>query len=83
MSQTRRRRPEETEPFDEADSLNESPAEQGILNRGNGMDYMELFTQIKRGKLGSLYLFHGPEEFTKEEALSQIIGQIQETIPGL
>lgn len=54
------------------------PAEQGILNRGNGMDYMELFTQIKRGKLGSLYLFHGPEEFTKEEALSQIIGQIPE-----
>jgi len=39
------------------------------------MDYMELFKQIKQGKLENLYLFHGPEEFTKEEALNQIIEQ--------
>ena len=37
------------------------------------MDYMTLFTQIQKGSLGKLYLLHGPEEFTKEEALSQII----------
>lgn len=39
------------------------------------MDYMELFTQIKKGKQGNLYLLHGPEEFTKEEALNQMIEQ--------
>jgi len=39
------------------------------------MDYMELFRQINEGKLDNLYLFHGPEEFTKEEALNQILTQ--------
>jgi len=37
------------------------------------MEYMDLFKLIKKGKLGSLYLFYGPEEFTKEEALNRII----------
>ncbi|NLU36481.1 MAG: DNA polymerase III subunit delta [Clostridiales bacterium] len=37
------------------------------------MDYMELFRQINKEKLDKLYLFHGPEEFTKEEALYQIL----------
>ena len=40
------------------------------------MDYMTLFTQIQKGSLGKLYLLHGPEEFTKEEALSQIIEKL-------
>lgn len=40
------------------------------------MDHMELFNQIGTGNLGSLYLLHGPEEFTKEEALNQMIGKL-------
>ena len=39
------------------------------------MDYMALFTHIQKGKPGSLYLLHGPEEFTKGEALNQMIEQ--------
>lgn len=40
------------------------------------MEYMELFDVIRTGRLGSLYLLHGPEEFTKEQALSQLTEQL-------
>jgi len=40
------------------------------------MEYMELFDDIRNGKLGRLYLLHGPEEYTKEQALSQITDQL-------
>ena len=39
------------------------------------MDYMTLFTHIHKGKPGNLYLLHGPEEYTKEQALNQMIEQ--------
>jgi DNA polymerase-3 subunit delta len=42
------------------------------------MEYMQLFDAIKNGKLGRLYLLHGPEEFTKEQALSQLTEQLTE-----
>jgi DNA polymerase-3 subunit delta len=40
------------------------------------MEYMELFDAIKKNRLGSLYLLHGPEEFTKEQALVQLTEQL-------
>lgn len=40
------------------------------------MEYMKLFDEIQNGRLGRLYLLHGPEEFTKEQALSQITDRL-------
>ena len=42
------------------------------------MEYMELFQQIKSKNLSHLYLLYGPEEFTKEEALNQIVETLVE-----
>ena len=36
------------------------------------MTWQELFDEIKAGKLGGVYLFHGPEEFIKKSALDKI-----------
>lgn len=40
------------------------------------MNHMEMFKQISTGNLGSLYLLYGPEEYTKEEALNQMIEKL-------
>lgn len=40
------------------------------------MEYLEMFNAIKSGSLGSLYLFHGPEEYTKEQALTQLTDKL-------
>ena len=40
------------------------------------MEYMQLFKSIRSEKPGKLYLFHGPEEFTKEQALSQLTDRL-------
>ena len=36
------------------------------------MTWQELFDEIKNGKLGGVYLFHGPEEFIKKSAMDKI-----------
>lgn len=40
------------------------------------MNHMEMFKHISSGNLGNLYLLYGPEEYTKEEALNQMIGKL-------
>ncbi len=37
---------------------------------------MDFFKEIKKGISGNLYLLYGPEEYTKEEALNQLIESI-------
>jgi len=37
------------------------------------MGYREIFDEIKKGRLGRLYLFHGEEEYIKEQALNQMV----------
>ncbi len=40
------------------------------------MNYMDMFDEIKNDTIGSLYLFHGPEEFVKSEALAQMTAKL-------
>jgi DNA polymerase-3 subunit delta len=39
-------------------------------------DYRTLIANIKKGKIDSLYFFYGPQDYLKEEALSQLIGEL-------
>ena len=36
------------------------------------MTWQELFEEIKNGRLGGVYLFHGPEEYIKKSAMDKI-----------
>jgi len=40
------------------------------------MGYMDIFEEIKARSLDKLYLFYGPEEYTKGQALSQMTAQL-------
>jgi DNA polymerase-3 subunit delta len=40
------------------------------------LDYRSLIANVKKGKIDSLYFFYGPQDYLKEEALSQLIGEL-------
>lgn len=46
------------------------------------MNYRELKTQIARGKLAPVYLFHGEEEFLKWEAVAEIKASLEKKTAG-
>ncbi|HZK34002.1 MAG TPA: DNA polymerase III subunit delta [Bacillota bacterium] len=46
------------------------------------MTYMEVFDEIKKNSLGSLYLFYGPEEHVKSEAFSKMREKLLDTELG-
>jgi DNA polymerase-3 subunit delta len=37
------------------------------------MNYLDIFTDIKKGDISGVYLFYGDEEYVKEQALTQVI----------